>query len=135
MMPVPMFYVIKLLQHIQVLLILLFFQTKVVLLHLELVLLLQVASNAIVDKDQCNFNRTEEMCGSSITLNAPNGYQTYTWTGPAPSTTVIGSSQSITVTQPGVYTLHNQINTSPCKSHFETITVVNTAGSITHPNY
>ena len=91
-------------------------------------------SNFLVNLDDCDFTRTEILCGPSIVLTAANGYQTYTWSGPGTITPVPGTNnQSVTVTQPGTYTVNDIINTSPCKSIVETINVVTFGAGLTNP--
>ncbi len=91
-------------------------------------------SNFLVNLDNCNFTRTEILCGGSIVLTAANGYQSYTWSGPGTITPVAGTNgQSVTVTQPGTYTVNDIINTSPCKSIVETINVVTFGTGLTNP--
>lgn len=91
-------------------------------------------SNFLVNLDDCDFTRTEILCGGSIVLTAANGYQTYTWSGPGTITPVPGTNnQSVTVTQPGTYTVNDIINTSPCKSIVETINVITFGTGLTNP--
>lgn len=91
-------------------------------------------SNFLVNLDNCNFTRTEILCGGSIVLTAANGYQSYTWNGPGTITPVPGTNnQSVTVTQPGTYTVNDNINTSPCKSIVETINVITFGTGLTNP--
>lgn len=91
-------------------------------------------SNFLVNLDNCNFTRTEILCGGSIVLTAANGYQSYTWSGPGTITPVAGTNgQSVTVTQPGTYTVNDIINTSPCKSIVETINVTTFGTGLTNP--
>ncbi len=91
-------------------------------------------SNFLVNLDNCNFTRTEVLCGPSIVLTAANGYESYVWSGPGTITPVPGTNnQSVTVTQPGTYTVNNNINTSPCKSIVETINVITYGAGVTNP--
>lgn len=91
-------------------------------------------SNFLVNLDNCNFTRTEILCGPSIVLTAANGYQSYTWSGPGTITPVPGTNnQSVTVTQVGTYTVNDNINTSPCKSIVETINVISFGTGLTNP--
>ena len=91
-------------------------------------------TNFLVGLDDCNFTRTEVICGGSITLTAANGYQSYVWSGPGPITPVAGTNnQSVVVTVPGTYTVNNNINTSPCRSIVETINVVDFTAGLTNP--
>lgn len=91
-------------------------------------------SNFLVNLDDCNFTRTEVLCGPSIVLTAANGYQSYVWSGPGTITPVPGTnSQSVTVSQVGTYTVNDIINTSPCKSIVETINVITFGTGLTNP--
>lgn len=90
-------------------------------------------TNFLVGLDDCNFTRNEVICGGTITLTAANGYQSYEWHGPLPSTAIIGTTQSITVSAPGTYTVNNNINTSPCRSIVETIVVTDFTAGLTNP--
>lgn len=90
-------------------------------------------TNFLVGLDDCDFSHTLEICGNTpITLTAANGYQSYAWTGPG----IVGpnNTQTITINQPGTYTVNDNINTSPCKSIVETFVVTPfTGGVLTNP--
>ena len=60
-------------------------------------------TNFIGNIDDCVFSQNVILCGNSVQLTAPNGYTTYTWSGPGPVTPAGG--QVVTVTQPGTYTV------------------------------
>lgn len=65
-------------------------------------------TNFIGNIDDCVFSQNVILCGTSTRLDAPNGYTTYTWNGPAGATItpVAGTnSQSVTVNMPGTYTV------------------------------
>lgn len=91
------------------------------------------STNFLVGLDDCNFSHTVEICGNNpITLTAANGYQSYLWSGPG----IVGpnNTQTITVNQPGTYTVNDNINTSPCKSIVETFIVTPfTGGVVSNP--
>ena len=96
-------------------------------------------TNSLVGYDIClTQNTTATLCGSSVTLTAPSGYTTYTWSGPAGATiTPVANTNnaSVTVSQLGVYTVINDIP-APCKRISQNITVVNVNGGLTplaHP--
>jgi hypothetical protein len=87
------------------------------------------SSNFLADLGSCIFARTEMMCNGSILLKAANGYDTYTWTNS--SGAVIGSTQNVTVTSPGVYKV---VTTSAtCAGKTETITVIPYASGASNP--
>lgn len=63
-------------------------------------------TNFIGNIDDCKFSQDVYLCGSTVRLDAPGGYTTYTWTGPsgATITAVSGTNnQSVIVNQPGTY--------------------------------
>ena len=78
-------------------------------------------SNFLVDIDGCDFRRTEILCGSSLDITAGNGFDTYQWVDQAGNN--VGSTQTITVTAPGVYTV-TKTTTLGCITKPEIITVV-----------
>lgn len=93
-------------------------------------------TNFLVGLDDCDFTHTVEICGNNpITLTAANGYQSYVWTASGGGHIVSGAnSQTVTIDQPGTYTVNDNINTSPCKSIVETyIVTAFTGGVLTNP--
>lgn len=78
-------------------------------------------TNFIADIDDCVFTRTEVLCGNTVDLTAPDGYDTYQWEDA--SGNIIGNTQTVTVSSTGVYTVYLSIP-PPCVSIFETVTVV-----------
>lgn len=92
------------------------------------------STNFLVGLDNCDFTRSEVLCGANLTLTAAPGYQSYVWSGPGTITPVPGTNnQSVVITQPGTYTVHDNINTSPCKSIVETINVIDYGPGVTNP--
>lgn len=87
------------------------------------------ATNFLVNVDGCTFSRDEVLCGSSLELSAGEGYVSYVWTDAVGNN--VGSTQTITVTNVGVYTVEKTA-ASPCVNATETITVV-PFGSQTNP--
>lgn len=87
-------------------------------------------ANFLVDIDDCIFSSQELLCGSSITLTAANGYVGYSWTDQ--NGTVIGNTQSITVSNLGTYTV---VNTAapPCVGITQTFTVSLFGSTQTNP--
>ena len=79
-------------------------------------------TNFLVDISNCNFERTETLCGNSVELSAANGYDNYTWSTSPSGTPVIGNTQTITVTETGTYYVTNSTN-STCISIDEIINV------------
>ncbi|WP_412766955.1 beta strand repeat-containing protein, partial [Tenacibaculum vairaonense] len=78
-------------------------------------------SNFLVDASGCSNERDEVLCGNSVILTAGAGFDTYTWTDA--SGTVIGNTQSITVTSTGTYTV-NKIAPVGCIDATEVINVI-----------
>ena len=91
------------------------------------------STNFLVNIDGCTFERDEVLCGSEITLTAGNGYIDYKWyEGDEATGTLIGTTQSITVSNPGLYT---SVNTAPapCVSVVETVNVTLFGTNIPNP--
>ncbi|MBU3821443.1 chromophore lyase, partial [Flavobacteriaceae bacterium XHP0103] len=90
------------------------------------------ATNFLVDISDCNFERTEVLCGTSILLTASDGYESYSWSTSPTGTPVIGTGQTYTATQPGAYYV---TNTAPatCLSIQEVINVITYGADVTNP--
>ncbi|WP_047546102.1 T9SS type B sorting domain-containing protein [Psychroserpens sp. Hel_I_66] len=72
------------------------------------------ATNFLADLD-CQFTENLILCGSSLDMTAANGYDSYTWSTSDTGTPVIGTGQTITVTETGTYySFNNAI--APCQS-------------------
>lgn len=91
------------------------------------------STNFLVDLDDCDFTRTEVLCGGELQLTAAPGYDTYVWSGPGPIVPVTPNSQIVTISVPGTYTVNDNITLSPCKSIVETIIVVGFGSGVTNP--
>ncbi|WP_306351228.1 T9SS type B sorting domain-containing protein [Flavobacterium sp. '19STA2R22 D10 B1'] len=87
-------------------------------------------TNFLVGLGACSFDRNVELCGANVTLTAASGYASYLWTNAAGTT--IGTTQSITVTNPGVYHVVCTGN-APCMSITENITVTPFASNLANP--
>lgn len=91
------------------------------------------STNFLVGLDDCDFTHTVEICGNnSITLTAAAGYDSYLWSGPG----IVGANnvRTITVNQPGTYTVNDTTTNALCKSIVETFIVTPfTAGGLTNP--
>jgi len=59
------------------------------------------STNFLVDISNCNFQRTEILCGASIVLTAADGYDSYSWSTSPTGSPVIGTGQTYTATTPG----------------------------------
>ncbi|WP_163396225.1 SprB repeat-containing protein, partial [Flavobacterium limi] len=79
------------------------------------------STNFLVGVDACK-NRRQEMCGASLTISASGGYKSYSWSTSSTGSPVIGTSQTLTVTNPGTYYVYNTAN-PPCVDLQEIITV------------
>ncbi|PKQ45250.1 beta strand repeat-containing protein, partial [Confluentibacter flavum] len=90
------------------------------------------ATNLLVDISNCNFERTEVLCGTSILLTASDGYESYSWSTSPTGTPVIGTEQTYTATEPGSYYV---TNTAPatCLSIDEQINVITYGADVTNP--
>ncbi|MFL0114656.1 SprB repeat-containing protein, partial [Tenacibaculum maritimum] len=78
-------------------------------------------SNFLIDTSGCTFERDEILCGSSITLTAGAGFQSYEWKDP--NGNVIGTNQTVTVSVPGTYTV-SKIAPVGCIDTTEKINVI-----------
>ena len=90
------------------------------------------STNFLVDISNCDFQRTEVLCGSSIVLTAADGYDSYSWSTSPTGTPVIGTGQSYTATAPGDYYVTN-ITSATCISIEEQITVITYGSDVTNP--
>ncbi|GAA3628417.1 T9SS type B sorting domain-containing protein [Flavivirga jejuensis] len=87
-------------------------------------LITPAATNFLADID-CTFEEDVILCGANVTLEAGDDYDTYLWsTGE--------TSQSITVTAPGVYTVRNTA-TAPCQSIDQIFNVITYGAGVTNP--
>ncbi|WP_299554314.1 T9SS type B sorting domain-containing protein [Seonamhaeicola sp.] len=89
------------------------------------------ATNFIADLD-CEFREEVILCGDSVELTAGDGYDSYTWSTSPTGTPVIGTTQSITVTQIGTYYVHNAA-TAPCQSIDQIFDVVTYGAGVPNP--
>lgn len=90
------------------------------------------STNFLVDISNCTFQRTEVLCGASVVLSASDGYASYSWSTSPTGTPVIGTSQTYTATQTGVYYVKNTPS-GTCLPIDEQITVVPYGNTITNP--
>ncbi|WP_409446084.1 chromophore lyase, partial [Mariniflexile rhizosphaerae] len=88
------------------------------------------ATNFLADLNDCIFEEEVILCGASTELTAGSGYDAYSWTND--SGTVIGTTQSITVTAPGTYYVHNTA-IAPCQSTDQVFNVVTFGVGVTNP--
>lgn len=78
-------------------------------------LLTPQATNFLADLDDCVFTEDVVLCGDSVDLTAADGYASYSWSNNASGTPVIGTTQTITVTNSGTYYAFNTA-AAPCQS-------------------
>ncbi|WP_136480940.1 T9SS type B sorting domain-containing protein [Cognatitamlana onchidii] len=90
------------------------------------------ATNFLADINDCTFEEEVILCGSSVELTAGNGYDTHSWSTSPTGTPVIGTSQSITVTEPGTYYVHNYA-IAPCQDTDQVFEVVTFGANVTNP--
>jgi uncharacterized repeat protein (TIGR01451 family) len=90
------------------------------------------ATNFLVDVSGCTYSKSEVLCGNSLQLTAAAGYVTYSWSTSPTGIPVIGTGQTITVSQPGTYYVHDTASAS-CLSIVETITVIRFGSGVANP--
>ncbi|MEN3322154.1 T9SS type B sorting domain-containing protein [Mariniflexile soesokkakense] len=90
------------------------------------------ATNFLADLNDCTFEEDVILCGASTVLTAGNGYDAYSWSTSPSGTPVIGNTQSITVTTPGTYYVHNTA-VAPCQSTDQVFNVVTFGAGVTNP--
>ena len=73
------------------------------------------ATNFLGDLDDCVFTQNEILCSDSLELTAAWGYSSYSWSTSPTGTPVIGTGQTLTVTETGTYYSRN-IADAPCQS-------------------
>ncbi|MEM6515130.1 MAG: chromophore lyase, partial [Bacteroidota bacterium] len=90
------------------------------------------ATNFLSDLNDCVFTQNETLCGDSLELTAAWGFTSYSWSTSPTGTPVIGTGQSITVTEPGTYYSFN-IAEAPCQSIDQVYEVELFGGDIANP--
>lgn len=94
-------------------------------------LLTPAATNFLADLD-CRIVEEVILCGGSTVLTAADGYDTYSWSRNSSGTPVIGTTQSITVTETGRYYVVNSA-IAPCQSTTQEFDVVLFGADVTNP--
>ncbi|MGB5419518.1 MAG: chromophore lyase, partial [Algibacter sp.] len=89
------------------------------------------ATNFLADLD-CTFEEEVILCGASTVLTSGNGYDAYSWSTSPTGTPVIGTTQSITVTETGTYYVNNTA-IAPCQSTSQVFEVVTFGAGVTNP--
>ncbi|NND24600.1 MAG: T9SS type B sorting domain-containing protein [Flavobacteriaceae bacterium] len=90
------------------------------------------ATNFFADLNDCTFAEEVVLCGASIDLTAADGYVGYSWSTSDTGTPVIGTTQTITVTQTGTYYVANTAE-APCQSTEQEFNVVLFGSDIENP--
>ncbi|MCV9929657.1 T9SS type B sorting domain-containing protein [Flavobacterium sp. LS1R49] len=80
------------------------------------------STNFLVGVDACIYTKEYQLCTASVKLTAANGYSSYSWSTSPTGVPVIGTTQSITVSQIGTYYVDN-FAAAPCKSIKQVVTV------------
>ena len=89
------------------------------------------ATNFLADLN-CTFEEDVILCGDNVVLTAGNDYDSYSWSTSPSGTPVIGTTQSITVTTPGTYYVHNTA-IAPCQSIDQIFNVITFGAGVTNP--
>ncbi|TYP97074.1 putative repeat protein (TIGR01451 family), partial [Tenacibaculum adriaticum] len=83
------------------------------------------SSNFLVDVDDCGYEREEVLCGTQITLIAGADFASYEWVNAANPSVVLGTNQTLVVTQVGQYIVRKVAPTSSgCLNTQEIINVI-----------
>lgn len=90
------------------------------------------ATNFLANLDDCVFSQNEILCGASMELTAADGYASYTWSTSSTGVPVIGTTQTITITQTGTYYSFNTA-LAPCRSIVQEYIVTLYGGNIANP--
>lgn len=90
------------------------------------------STNFLVDISNCNFEKTEILCGTTVVLTAASGYDSYSWSTDPSGIPVIGTGQTYTATGTGTYYVNNTTS-STCISIQEKINVIPYGNTITNP--
>nr|WP_321222842.1 T9SS type B sorting domain-containing protein [uncultured Psychroserpens sp.] len=89
------------------------------------------ATNFLADLD-CQFTENLILCGNTLDITAANGYDSYSWSTSSTGTPVIGTGQTITVTDTGTYYSFNTA-VAPCQSIVQEYVVQLFGGDIENP--
>ncbi len=94
-------------------------------------LITPAATNFLADLN-CDFEEEVILCGATATLTAGSGYDTYSWSTSPSGNPVIGTTQSITVTETGTYYVVNTA-IAPCQSIDQQFEVITFGANVTNP--
>ncbi len=95
-------------------------------------LLVPQATNILANLDPCEFREDAILCADEITLTAAAGFDTYSWSTDPSGTPVIGTDQSLTVTETGTYYVLNTAP-APCRSIEQIFDVITFGENQTNP--
>lgn len=95
-------------------------------------LLVPQATNFLADIEACEFQENVILCGDSVVLEAANGYDMYSWSTDPSGMPVIGTSQTLTVTESGTYYVYNTAP-APCMSIVQIFDVITYGENQTNP--
>ncbi|MEC3908716.1 T9SS type B sorting domain-containing protein [Tamlana sp. 2201CG12-4] len=90
------------------------------------------ATNFLADLNDCTFEEEVILCGADVVLTAGSGYDSYSWSTSPTGTPVIGTTQSITVTETGTYYVHNSA-IAPCQDTDQVFNVITFGANVTNP--
>ena len=94
-------------------------------------LIIPQATNFLADID-CVFEEEVILCGESTVLTAGAGYDTYSWSRNESGIPVIGTEQTLTVTETGRYFVNNTA-TNPCQDIEQVFDVITFGADVTNP--
>lgn len=89
------------------------------------------ATNFLADLD-CVFTEEIVLCGDTVNITAADGYDSYTWSTDPSGSPVIGNTQTITVSNTGMYYSFNHA-IAPCQSIQQTYDVELFGGALENP--
>ncbi|WP_040279145.1 T9SS type B sorting domain-containing protein [Psychroserpens damuponensis] len=89
------------------------------------------ATNFLADLD-CQFSENLILCGNTLDITAANNYDSYSWSTSPTGTPVIGTGQTITVSETGTYYSFNTA-IAPCQSIVQEYVVQLFGGNIENP--
>ncbi|TVZ51926.1 T9SS type B sorting domain-containing protein [Dokdonia sp. Hel_I_53] len=95
-------------------------------------LLVPQATNFLADIDECEFRENAILCGDSIDIVAADGYDSYSWSSDPSGSPVLGTSQTLTVTESGTYYVYNSAP-APCRSIIQIFDVIIYGENQTNP--
>ncbi|MBB1193663.1 hypothetical protein DNC80_08275, partial [Flavobacterium sp. SOK18b] len=89
-------------------------------------------TNFLVGTENCVYTKEYQLCGATVVLTAANGYNAYSWSTSPSGTPVIGTTQSITVSQTGTYYVTN-FAIAPCRTIKQVVTVKPAGSAVSNP--